>query len=89
MSGQHHISESECPTCGNDAAIVRVRGNALSAVCTQCRRVDVAPLLSSADLLTTEGETFEAELFELEAVRSGQASPLSLAVELRMPVPTR
>ena len=89
MSGQRHVSESECPTCGNDAAIVRVRGNAFSAVCTQCGRADVTPLLSSADLLDVEGERYEAELFELEAVRSGQASPLALAVELRMPVPTR
>lgn len=70
------MSESECPTCGNDAAIVRVRGNAFSAVCTSCRRADVTPLLGTDDLLITEGETLTAELFELEAARHGAASVL-------------
>lgn len=89
MSGQRHVSEAQCPTCGNDECIVRVRGNAFSSVCTSCRRADVTPLLDALDLVLTEGETMEAEMFELEAVRSGQSTPLSLQVELRMPVPTR
>lgn len=78
MTGQTHMSEAQCPTCGADEAVIRVRGNAFSAVCTGCGRADVTPLLTGADLLATEGETFEAELFELEAVRSGQATPLSI-----------
>jgi hypothetical protein len=92
MSGQRHTSEAQCPTCGHDEAIVRVRGNAFSAVCTQCRRADVTPLLSGDDLLSVEGETYDAELFELEAARSGSAVALvdvPLLVELRLPVPPR
>lgn len=93
------MSEAHCPSCGNDEAIVRVRGNAFSAVCTQCGDAVVTPLLDSDDLLTTEGETFEAELFELEAARSGCAGAVvtqvyvdeaaHFAVELRLPVPPR
>lgn len=70
------MSESQCPTCGHDEAIVRVRGNAFSAVCTSCGRADVTPLLDSDDLLATEGETLTAELFELDAARFGDAGPL-------------
>lgn len=79
MSGQVHHSDSQCPTCGNSEAIVRVRGNAFSAVCTSCRRADVTPLLSTDDLLDVEGERFEAELFELDAARNGCASALAVA----------
>lgn len=81
---------------------MRVRGNAFSSVCTSCRRADVSPLLDTADLLVTEGEPFEAELFELEAARCGsalgltvehvivdEACDLPLLVELRLPVPPR
>lgn len=70
------MSEAHCPSCGHDEAIVRVRGNAFSAVCTGCGRADVTPLLDADDLLTTEGETLTAELFELDAARNGCAWPL-------------
>jgi hypothetical protein len=76
MSGQRHTSEATCPTCGNDEAIVRVRGNAFSSVCTGCRRADVSPLLDGIDLVLTEGETMDAELFELAAARMGCATAL-------------
>lgn len=97
MTGQTHMSEAQCPTCGADEAVIRVRGNAFSAVCTGCGRADVTPLLTAADLLATEGETMDAELFELEAARSGCAfglvTPMNvdapLLVELRLPVPPR
>jgi hypothetical protein len=94
MSGQRHTSEAQCPTCGHDEAIVRVRGNAFSAVCTLCGRADVTPLLSTVDLLAIEGETYDAELFELDSIRAGGASSLlvdepPLRVELRLPVPPR
>lgn len=82
MSGQHHVSESECPTCGHDAAIVRVRGNAFSSVCERCGRADVTPLLDADDLLATEGERYEAELFELDAIRYGDPTPLQQLSEV-------
>jgi hypothetical protein len=99
MTGQTHASEAQCPTCGADEAVIRVRGNAFSAVCTGCGRADVTPLLTAADLLATEGETMDAELFELEAARIGAASvlvstapksvPSMWRAELRLPVPPR
>lgn len=69
-------ADARCPDCGNGDAIVRVKGNAISSVCTGCRRVDVAPLLDDFDLYAIEGETMTADLFELEAARSGAASVL-------------
>lgn len=77
MTSTTFSGDARCPDCGNADAIVRVRGNAMSSVCTGCRRVDVAPMLDEHDLLLIEGETLEADLFALEAVRSGQASPLA------------
>lgn len=69
-------ADARCPDCGNGEAIVRVRGNAMSSVCTGCRRVDVGPMLDEHDLLLIEGELLEADLFTLDAVRAGQAEPL-------------
>lgn len=92
MSGHVHTSEATCPTCGCDTATVRVRGNAFSCVCTGCGRADVTPLLTDADLLSIEGEPYDAELFVLDDARWGGASALTappLHVELRLPVPPR
>lgn len=74
----HSSADARCPDCGNGDAIVRVRGNAISSVCTGCRRADVGPMLDEHDLLLIEGESLDAELFALEAVRAGQAAPLSI-----------
>jgi hypothetical protein len=72
----HHSTESRCPDCGNGDAIVRVRGNAISGVCTVCRRADIGPLLDADDLALVAGEDIEGHLFMLEAARTGQAEAL-------------
>jgi len=98
-----NTTDVACPDCGGTEAVVRINGNAMSSVCTGCRRADVGPILEGADLRMVHPNLgVEAELFELEAVRSGQASPLAqafadvadgfaerLEVELRLPVPPR
>lgn len=44
-----HSSEASCPVCGCSDAEVRVRGNAVAAVCVGCRRIEIAPLLDELD----------------------------------------
>lgn len=73
----HHSADVSCPDCGNSDAIVRVKGNAISSVCTVCRRADLGPLLDVDDLAAVSPE-IEGDLFLLEQVRAGQANPLTL-----------
>lgn len=75
MAGITHNSDARCPDCGCAEAIVRVRGNAISSVCSSCRRVDVAPMLDDDDLAMVTPE-IEGALFELDAVRYGDPTPL-------------
>lgn len=63
-------ADARCPDCGNGDAIVRVKGNAISSVCTVCRRADVAPMLDEAELLDVSPE-LAGDLLELEAARCG------------------
>lgn len=78
MTGTTHTADARCPDCGGSEAIMRVRGNAISGVCSRCRRVDVGPLLDGDDLARVTPDDLDADVFELEAVRSGQAGPLSI-----------
>lgn len=45
-----HSSDASC-VCGCSDAEVRVRGNAVAAVCVQCRRIEIGPLLSELDAM--------------------------------------
>lgn len=79
MTATTHTTDARCPDCGGTEAIVRVRGNAVSGVCSRCRRVDVGPLLDGDDLDLVTRDDLDAQVFELDAVRFGDATPLSVA----------
>lgn len=76
MTGHTHTTDATCPDCGHGEAIVRVRGNAMSSVCTGCRRADVAPMLTGVDLRIVHPELLDAEVFALDAARYGDAGGL-------------
>lgn len=93
-------TEASCPSCGFDRARVRVRGNAFAATCLRCRRTDVMPLLSEADLLAVDGELDEiapvVEIGTLQLRRRVELArvatlpvelqPAVMSVEFRLPV---
>lgn len=53
MNTRHVVDstgEACCSACGGTQAIVRMRGNAFAATCTNCRETTIAPMLAGDEL---------------------------------------